>query len=213
MRFLNRSDAGRRLAARLGDYAGRGDVLVLALPRGGVPVAFEIARELAVPLDVEMVRKLGAPSQPEYAIGAIASGGVQFLNHDAIRVLGLSEWQVDGLIARESAELARREASFRGHRPPIDVHEKTVILVDDGVATGSTMRAAIQALRGQGAARIVAATPVAARSSIEALAQVADTVVCLLAPEEFFAVGEWYEDFSQTTDEEVRKLLEADNGE
>jgi predicted phosphoribosyltransferase len=210
--FRDRFDAGRTLAGRLSEYAGRNDVLVLALPRGGVPVAFEIARALGAPLDVQVVRKLGAPMQAEYAIGAIASGGVELLNAAAIRAMDLSEEQVRALVARESMELARREAEYRGRSPAVEVSGMTIILVDDGMATGSTMRAAVAALRRQGTARIVVAVPVAADSACEALANEADQVVCALAPRDFFAVGEWYLDFRQTTDSEVCELLNHASG-
>jgi predicted phosphoribosyltransferase len=210
-RFLDRADAGRRLASELaGDYgadAGRGDVLVLALPRGGVPVAYEVARALGAPMDVFLVRKLGVPGHEELAMGAIASGGVQVLNEEVVRTLGISPEVIGRVAEREGAELRRREREYRDARPMPDVHGKTVILVDDGLATGSTMRAAAAALRRLGPARLVVAVPVAAPETCEEFRSEVDEVVCALTPEPFHAVGLWYEDFSQTTDAEVRDLL------
>lgn len=207
MRFRNRFEAGQRLAEALAAYANRTDVCVLALPRGGVPVAFEVARHLHAPLDVWVVRKLGAPAMPELAVGAIASGGVQVLSESTVRDLHLGAEDIEQIAARERAELERREAAYRGGRPAIDVRDKAVILIDDGVATGSTMRAAIAALRQLGPKQIVAAVPVAARSACMALEREADAAVCLSMPLDFQAVGEWYEEFSQTSDDEVRELL------
>ena len=207
MRFHDRSDAGRRLAAELRRFAGRGDVLVLGLARGGVPVAFEVARVLGAPLDVLVVRKLGVPGHEELAMGAIASGGVRVVSQDLIRRLGISEAEVDHVAQVEARELERRERQYRGDRPLPSVAGKTVILVDDGLATGSTMRAAVEGLRPRRPDRIVVAAPVAAHETCEALRHVADEVVCALTPEPFYAVGAWYEDFSQTTDEEVHDLL------
>jgi predicted phosphoribosyltransferase len=206
-RFRNRTDAGRRLAAKLTDYADRGDVLVLALPRGGVPVAFEVAQALGAPLDVFVVRKLGVPGHEELAMGAVATGGVRVLNDDIVRGLGISDHEIDTVVARELHELARRERLYRGDRPPPDVAGRTVILVDDGLATGATMRAAVAASRQQRPARIVIAVPTASPDTSEALKAEADDVVCAMTPEPFFAVGHWYEDFTQTTDDEVRDLL------
>lgn len=208
MLFRDRADAGRRLAERLRHYAGRSDVLVLGLPRGGVPVASEVARELGAPLDVFLVRKLGFPGQEELAMGAIASGGSRVLNRSLLRRLHVPEETVNSVAARELSELERRESAYRGTRPPASVRGRTVILVDDGLATGATMHVAAAALRGKDPARIVVAVPVAAASSCEAFADVVDEVVCAETPEPFMAVGQWYEDFSQTTDEEVRRLLE-----
>lgn len=208
MLFRDRADAGRRLAERLRHYAGRTDVLVLGLPRGGVPVASEVARELGAPLDVFLVRKLGFPGQEELAMGAIASGGSRVLNRSLLRRLHVPEETVNSVAARELCELERRESAYRGTRPPQSVRGRTVILVDDGLATGATMHVAAAALRGKDPARIVVAVPVAAASSCEAFADVVDEVVCAETPEPFMAVGQWYEDFSQTTDEEVRRLLE-----
>lgn len=208
MLFRDRTEAGRRLAERLRQYAGRPDVLVLALPRGGVPVASEVARELGAPLDIFLVRKLGFPGQEELAMGAIASGGSRVLNRSLLRRLHVSEDTVNSVAARELWELERREQVYRGTRAPAPVRDRTVILVDDGLATGATMHAAAAALRAQGPARIVVAVPVAAQSSCEEFADVVDEIVCAETPESFMSVGQWYEDFSQTSDEEVRRLLE-----
>ena len=207
MLFRDRTDAGRRLAARMTEYAGRSDVLVLALPRGGVPVAFEVARALRAPLDVFLVRKLGVPGQEELAMGAIASGGVRVVNEDVVRHLGIPPEVIDAVAAREQGELERRERAYRDERPAPDVRGRTVILVDDGLATGSTMRAAALALRQQGPARVVVAVPVASREACEEFRGEVDDIVCAATPEPFMGVGRWYEDFSQTTDEEVRELL------
>jgi predicted phosphoribosyltransferase len=206
-RFRNRIDAGRRLAEKLAAYADRPDVLVLALPRGGVPVGFEVARALGAPLDVFLVRKLGVPGYEELAMGAVATGGVRVLNDEIVRGLGISEHEIDAAVARELQELARRERLYRGDRPPPDVAGRTVLLVDDGLATGATMRAAVAALRQQQPARIVIAAPTASPDTCEAMKAEADDVVCTMTPEPFFAVGHWYEDFTQTTDNEVRELL------
>jgi predicted phosphoribosyltransferase len=207
MRFRDRSDAGRRLAAKLGEYAGRNDVVVLALPRGGVPVGAEVARALGAPLDVFLVRKLGVPGHEELAMGAIASGGVRVLNQDVLDQLRIAPKWVDVVAAQELEELTRREAAYRDGRPAPDVRGKTVILVDDGLATGASMKAAVAALRERGPARIVAAVPVGARETCQELAELADEVVCAETPDPFFAVGSWYVDFDQTTDAEVRELL------
>ena len=208
-RFRNRIDAGRRLAEKLAAYADRPDVLVLALPRGGVPVGFEVARALGAPLDVFLVRKLGVPRYEELAMGAVATAGVRVLNDDIVRGLGISEHEIDAAVARELQELARRERLYRGDRPSPDVAGRTVILVDDGLATGATMRAAVAALREQQQqpTRIVVAVPTASPDTCEVLKAEADDVVCAMTPEPFFAVGHWYEDFTQTTDNEVRELL------
>jgi predicted phosphoribosyltransferase len=208
MIFRDRSDAGRTLAARLTQYGGRNDVLVLALPRGGVPVGYEIARALHLPLDLFVVRKLGTPGQPELAMGAIASGGVLVVNRDVVDALGIPDYLVRQAAETEQQELARRERQYRGERPPLEVHGRTVILVDDGLATGSTMRAAAAALRRMEAARIVVAVPVAAPQTCEQLRAEVDELICAATPEPFLAVGQWYRDFSQTTDDEVRELLE-----
>ena len=206
--FENRADAGRRLAEQLVGYVGEPDVLVLGLPRGGVPVAYEVAATLEAPLDVFVVRKLGVPGHEELAMGAIATGGVRVLNEEVVRGLGIGDEVLDAVAAREAEELARREALYRGDRPPPEVDGKVVILVDDGLATGSTMRAAVAALRQQGPSRIVVAVPVAAAQTCDVLAREADDVVCALTPEPFYAVGLWYADFSQTSDDEVHELLQ-----
>ena len=207
MRFRNRVDGGRQLAARLEEFAGRSDVLVLALPRGGVPVASEVARHLQAPLDVFLVRKIGVPGHPELAMGAIAEGGVEVLSDHLIRDLGIAPSSVQQVAARERLELERRDALYREGRRPPELRDRTVILVDDGLATGSSMQAAIIALRVHGPARIIVAVPVGARETCERLARLADAVVCVSMPEPMDAVGLWYEDFSQTSDDEVRRLL------
>lgn len=208
MMFRDRYDAGEMLAERLREFAGRRDVIVLALPRGGVPVGYVVARELGVPLDVFVVRKLGTPGQPELAMGAIASGGVRVLNREVVDALGIPEASIEEVSRREEEELQRRERQYRGDRPSLDVSGKTGILVDDGLATGSSMRAAAAALRQAGAARIVIAVPVASRATCDQLREEGNDVVCATTPEPFFAVGQWYKDFAQTTDEEVRELLD-----
>jgi len=207
MLFADRRDAGRVLAGLLTKYANRDDVLVLALPRGGVPVAFEVAHALRAPLDVFIVRKLGVPGQDELAMGAIATGGVRVLNEDVVGALGLSAKVIDAVAAREEKELERREHIYRGARTPPEVRERTVILVDDGLATGSTMRAAVAALRKQRPARIVVAVPVAAPETCEEFKTEVDETVCAATPRMFNGVGRWYEDFSQTSDGEVHELL------
>ncbi|HEV2580438.1 MAG TPA: phosphoribosyltransferase [Ktedonobacteraceae bacterium] len=207
-RFRDRTEAGQLLATRLAAYANRPNVLILALPRGGVPVAFEVARALHAPLDVIIVRKLGVPGEEELALGAIASGGVRVLNDDVVRALALSDEVIDTAAAREQQEVERRERLYRGDRPAYEVRGRTVILVDDGIATGATMRAAVVAVRQQQPARIIIAVPVAASATCKEFATEVDDVVCMLRPEDFFAVGYWYEEFSQTTDEEVADLLE-----
>jgi putative phosphoribosyl transferase len=210
-RFRNRQEAGRLLAERLQEHGGR-DVIVLALPRGGVPVGLEIARALGVPLDVFLVRKLGLPGQEELAMGAIASGGARVLNEDLVTTLGLSSEVIDSVAAREQAELERRERVYRGDRPAPDVGGRTVIVVDDGLATGSSMRAAVAALRQRGPARIVVAVPAAPRQTRDELAPQVDELVVLKTPHPFYAVGAWYEDFSEVSDDEVRALLEPSRG-
>jgi predicted phosphoribosyltransferase len=205
--FRDRRDAGRRLAAELTNYADQNDVLVLALPRGGVPVAYEVARALRAPLDVFMVRKLGVPGYEELAMGAIATGGVRVLDEEVVRMLHLPRDVIERATAIEMTELERRERQYRGDRPAPDVRGRTVILIDDGLATGSTMRAAIAALKKEGAKRIVVAVPVAPPETCQALRAQVDDVLCAVTPEPFRAVGLWYGDFSQTTDEEVRDLL------
>jgi len=207
-KFANRVEAGRLLAEQLHAYAGRPDALVLALPRGGLPVAFEIATRLHLPLDIFLVRKLGAPGQPELAMGAIATGGARVLNEDVIRYLSVPSEVIEAVANAEQIELARREQAYRGERPTPELHGKQVILVDDGLATGSSMRAAIGAVRTQSPARIIVAVPVAARETCEDLRREVEELVCLRTPEPFSAVGLWYDDFSQTSDEEVRDLLQ-----
>jgi len=207
-RFHDRVEAGRVLARELDAYRGRDDVLVLALPRGGIPVGYEVARALGVPLDVFVVRKLGVPTHEELAMGAIASGGVRLLDHEIIRMYGVSREDVEMVTRWEQEELERRERSYRGDRAFPDLTGKTIVLVDDGLATGATMRAAVEALRLERPARIVVAVPVASPETCDAFRGIADDIVCALTPEPFLAVGQWYEDFSQTTDEEVHELLE-----
>ncbi|HEX8695912.1 MAG TPA: phosphoribosyltransferase [Longimicrobium sp.] len=211
-RFHDRHDAGRRLAERLRVYAGRPNVLVLALPRGGVPVAYEVARALGAPLDVFLVRKLGVPGHEELAMGAIASGGVRVLNERVVSQLRVPPQVIDRVAAAEERELVRRERAYRGDRPPPRVEGCDVILVDDGLATGASMRAAAAALRAQGPRRVVIAVPVAAAETCEEFRGEVDEIVCDLTPDPFYAVGLWYEDFSQTTDDEVRELLAAAGG-
>ena len=206
--FADRYQAGRELASKLRKYRGRHDVVVLALPRGGVPVAFEIAEALDAPLDIFVVRKLGMPGHPEFAIGAIASGGVRVLSEDAIRWYGIPDSAIDAVARQELAELERREREYRQGRPLTDLRDRIVILVDDGLATGSTMRAAVQAVRAHHPARVVVAVPVGAPTTCEEFADITDETVCARTPEPFSAVGLWYRDFSQTTDEEVRALLQ-----
>jgi putative phosphoribosyl transferase len=205
--FRDRADAGRQLAGRLGAYAGRGDVTVLGLPRGGVPVAAEVARALGAPLDVFVVRKLGVPGHEELAMGAIASGGVRVLNDEVVKALFIPREAIEVATARAAAEVEQRERLYRGDRPPLDLRGRVVILVDDGLATGSTMRAAAAAVGRLGPARTVVAVPVAAGETYTELQAEVDEVVCVATPEPFYAVGVWYEDFSQTTDAEVREAL------
>jgi putative phosphoribosyl transferase len=205
--FANRAEAGRLLAERLRSYAGRDDVVVLGLPRGGVPVAFEVAEALGAPLDVFLVRKLGVPGHEELALGAIATGGVRVLNPALVEQLGLEADRIEAIAAREAAELDRQERTFRGAEPPLDLEDRTVILVDDGLATGSTMRAAALAIRELNPARIVVAVPVAAEETCDAFRDVVDEIICGVTPRPFHAVGLWYDDFSQTSDDEVRELL------
>jgi predicted phosphoribosyltransferase len=207
-RFRDRSEAGRYLADFLREYAAFPNVLVLALPRGGVPVAFEVARELNAPLDVFLVRKLGLPGHEELAMGAIASGGVRVLNEDVVQSFRVPDAIIDAVARAEEQELARREVAYRGDRPPPRVDGRQVILIDDGLATGSTMRAAAKALRALSPARLVIAVPVAAPETCASLRAEVDDIVCAVTPEPFYAVGWWYDDFSQTSDEEVRELLE-----
>ena len=205
--YHDRSEAGRRLAQDLERYRGRHDLIVLGLARGGVPVAYEVARALNAPLDVLVVRKLSPPGHEELAIGALASGGYRFVNEDLVQLFGFAPEDMDALAAREQLELEGEERELRDGRPLLDVKGKTVILVDDGLATGASMRAAVAAIRGANAAQVVVAVPVAASDTCDAVAESADDTVCAITPQPFFAVGEWYEDFAQTTNDEVRELL------
>jgi len=205
--FFDRTEAGLFLAETLSTYANRDDVVVLALPRGGVPVAAEVAKNLNAPLDVFVVRKLGLPGHPELAMGAIASGGVRVFNGEVVNALRISDEVIDAVSAEELIELQRRERAYRAGLPPLDVEGKTAIVVDDGVATGSTMLAAVSALRQLNAARIVVAAPVIASSTYSDMQRAADEVAAVMMPEHFYAVGQWYEDFFQTSDQEVRDLL------
>ena len=205
--FRDRREAGRLLAAKLSTYAGKPDIVVLGLPRGGVPVAFEVAQALAAPLDVFLVRKLGVPGHEELAMGAVASGGVLVLNDDVITRLGIAPEEIEAVAAKETAELARREQLYRNDRTSPEFGGRTVILVDDGLATGATMRAAITALRQSSPARIIVAVPTAAPDICEEFKKQADEIVCYMSPAPFLAVGRWYEDFGQTTDDEVCALL------
>lgn len=206
-KFPNRAEAGRRLAERLTAYRGREDAIVLGLPRGGVPVAYEVAQQLGLPLDVFVVRKLGVPGYEELAMGAIATGNVSVLNEDVMRALPDAEEILEMVRAREKIELQRRETSYRQDRPAPDLRERVVILVDDGLATGATMRAAAAALRKQGVAKIVVAVPVGAPETCREIESEVDETICVAMPASFHGVGQFYEDFSQTTDEEVRELL------
>lgn len=205
--FRDRTEAGQQLGELLSPYAGRDDVLILALPRGGIPVALAVARALDVPMDILNVRKLGYPGQEELAMGAIATGGIRVVNDEVVRMLQIPQDVIDRAAEEESHELERREQVYRGGRPPPDLQGRTVILIDDGIATGSTIRAAIAAVRQQGPARVVVAIPVAPAEVCEQLRREADEVVCLRAPEAFLAIGLFYESFPQLTDEEVRQLL------
>lgn len=208
MPFQDRYDAGRQLAVRLQSLAGAGDLLVLALPRGGVPVAWEVAERLDAPLDVFLVRKLGVPGHEELAMGAIASGGVLVLNEDVVHGLGIPQEVIYGVAERETAELRRREEAYRDDRAPLNAQGKTAILIDDGLATGASMQSAVRGLRKQAPAKIVVAVPVTPPSTIQEFAPLVDDLVYVEAPEPFFGVGYWYDDFRQTTDDEVRYLLQ-----
>jgi putative phosphoribosyl transferase len=208
VRFRDRKSAGQQLASKLSTYANCDDVLVIGLPRGGVPVAAEVAKALHAPLDICLVRKLGVPGHKELAMGAIASGGVRVRNEDVLDLLGISDERIDEVAAREFRELERRDRVYRGNRPPPDLRNLTVILVDDGLATGSTMRAAIAAIRHQSPQRIVVAVPVGAPDTCDAIRGEVDEVVCFMSQDPLYAIGLWYENFTQTTDEEVCKLLE-----
>lgn len=209
MKFNDRREAGAALASSLTHYAHRSDVVVLALPRGGVPVGYEVAAALGAPLDIFLVRKLGLPGHPEYAMGAIATGGVRVLNEEAIGWYRVPDAVIEQVVAEQQRELQRREAAYRDGRPAVPIANRIVIVVDDGLATGASMRAAVTAIRQLGPARIVVAVPVGAPSTCAEMRSVADEVVCARTPEPFNAVGLWYGDFSQTTDEEVRSLLRA----
>jgi putative phosphoribosyl transferase len=208
IRFRDRTEAGKQLASKLSAYANRSDVLVLGLPRGGVPVAAEVSKALHAPLDVCLVRKLGVPGHKELAMGAIASGGVRVLNYDVLDWLGISDDTINEATARELRELERRDRAYRGDRLPLEVRDRTIILVDDGLATGSTMRAAIAAIRQQSPQRIVIAVPVGAADTCDAIRGEVNEVVCLMLRDPLYAIGLWYEKFTQTTDEEVCKLLD-----
>jgi putative phosphoribosyl transferase len=208
MHFRDRADAGRQLAEALRPgYGDRPDVLILALPRGGVPVAYEVSRSLKVPLDIFVVRKLGVPGHEELAMGAIATGGAIVFNDEVVSSLEIPRYAIDRVIERERQELERREREYRGTRPPFDVRDRTVILVDDGLATGASMHAAVQAVRALGPAAIVMAVPVAGASTCARLRPFVDDIVCVITPEPFYAVSAWYDDFSQTTDEEVYSMV------
>jgi putative phosphoribosyl transferase len=209
--FRDRRDAGRKLAQELIHYSGRSDVTIFALPRGGVPVAYEVALAINAPMDIFIVRKLGLPGREELAIGAIASGGIRVLNNDIVRILNVPEEVINFVVQRERQELKRRERMYRGDRPMPNVHDRTVILIDDGLATGATMRAAVTGLRAQNPARIVVAVPTAAREVCEAFQFEVDEMICAMTPEPFQGVGKWYEEFPQMNDEEVRNLLEKAN--
>lgn len=203
----NRVHAGQLLAQALQRYAGRNDVIVLALPRGGVPVAFEVASALKAPLDLMLVRKLGSPGQEELAMGAIATGGVRVMNVDVVDMLRISDEAIEAVARREEKELERRQKAYRGTAPPPELRDQCVILIDDGIATGATIRSAIRAVRAQGPSRIVVAAPVAPEETVDVLKREADEVVCLATPEPFTAIGCWYHEFPQTSDEEVKDLL------
>lgn len=207
MRFRDRADAGRQLAERLQHYARRPNVLVLGLPRGGVPVAYEVAQALNAPLDICLVRKLGVPDHEELALGAIASGGVRVLNDNVVSGMKISASTIDAIAAKELQELQRRDRAYRGDRPPLDVRDHTVILVDDGIATGATMRAAVSVIKPQQPARLILAAPVVAPPIYEELSLAVDEVVYVAMPEALRAIGFWYEDFAQTSDADVRQCL------
>jgi len=205
--FADRTEAGKQLAKALVKYANRPDTIVLALPRGGVPLGYEVAKALHCPLDVLVVRKLGTPGQEELAMGAVASGGVRVLNHEVTDYLNIAPEDIDAVARRETRELERRERAYRGHRSPLDIRGRVVLLVDDGLATGTTMRAAVSAIRKLGAKEIVAAIPVGAVHSCRQLGAEVDELICLVRPDDFVAISVWYDDFRQTTDQEVQELL------
>ncbi len=208
MIFLNRTEAGCRLALLLREYANRKNVIVLGIPRGGVPVAFEVARMLKAPLDVLVLRKLGVPGHEELGFGAIASGGIRALNAEIVEALRISPWDIEFVTDREAKELKRRDRAYRGRRPALNVKGRTVILVDDGIATGSGMRAAVNALRQMNPAQIVIAVPVAPASTCDHLRGEVDDLICLATPDPFYGVGQFYHDFSQVSDQEVNDLLD-----
>ncbi|MFT3893037.1 MAG: phosphoribosyltransferase [Anaerolineales bacterium] len=207
--FYDRKDAGQKLAEKLLEYANREDVVVLALPRGGVPVAYEVAQALNAPLDIFLVRKMGLPGHEELAMGAIASGGARVINKDVLRMFSVPEGLIEAVARRELKELERREHLYRGDRPMVDVQNRTVILIDDGLATGASMHAAIKGLRNQHPARIVVAVPTGAEETCKAFEHEVDEIICATTPEPFYGVSKWYENFSQTSDEEVQSLLVA----
>jgi putative phosphoribosyl transferase len=208
MIFRDRRDAGRQLASKLGEYARRDDVVVLALPRGGVPVAYEVANALNAPLDIYLVRKLGVPGHEELAMGAIAPGGTRVLNRTTINYLKISDRAIEEVAEKEQRELERRTRAYRDNLAPIDIRDKVVILVDDGLATGATMHAAAIALKASQPSKVIVAVPVASHEACESFRREVDEVVCAITPEPFYGVGQWYLNFSQTTDEEVRELLD-----
>lgn len=207
--FIDRRDAGLQLAERVAPLVEGADAVVLALPRGGVPVALEVAARIGAPLDVLLVRKLGVPWQPELAFGAVSTGGVMVLNEDVLGALRLDQGEIDRVVEAERAELERRGQLYRGGRPPVEVKGRTVVVVDDGIATGSTVRAALRALEARGAERTIVAAPVAAPDTVERLMRDADDVVCLMTPVDLFAIGYWYQDFEPVPDSEVLRLLET----
>jgi putative phosphoribosyl transferase len=206
-RYVDRQEAGRELARALAAYQKADNTIVLALPRGGVPVGYEVAQALGLPFDILLVRKLGVPGHEELAMGAIASGGVRFMNQDVLASLDLPPEMIESVAAREQQELERRAQEYRAHKPPPIVRDRTVILVDDGLATGASMHAAARAMYLQGARHVVVAVPVAAATTCQELARVVDEMICLLTPEPFYAVGLWYDNFQQISDDEVRELL------
>jgi predicted phosphoribosyltransferase len=206
--FANRTEAGQRLAQALKIYAGRVDVIVLAIPRGGVPVAYQVAQFLGAPLDIFLVRKLGVPGREELAMGAIASGGVRVLNKSVVEALNIPNQVIKVVSAREQSELERREQAYRGSRPPVEIQGKTAILIDDGLATGASMQAAVAGLRQLDPAQIIIAVPTASPEACRKFTELVERIVCLETPEPFRGVGEWYGDFSQTSDDEVRELLQ-----
>ncbi|QPC83328.1 phosphoribosyltransferase [Phototrophicus methaneseepsis] len=207
MRFQNRSEAGKFLAEKLVAYRDEPNVLILALPRGGVPVAVEVANVLHAPMDLFLVRKLGVPGRDELAMGAVATGGIRVLNSSVIKNLEVTQAQIEAVTAREKEELARREQAYRDDQPPPRIQDRTIILIDDGLATGATMRAAVQALRQQQPSRLVVGVPVASPQTCAELQELVDEIVCAITPDQFNAIGTWYEDFSQLTDDDVRDLM------